>query len=176
MNRSDEAREVTPHLRGAALARTPEAARARQEREEPEPKATDATPEKGSEGASMAKSADASRSATSRDQSEQDREDSNTVRSAAGMPKKSVESRGVVGENQSVRATAAEGVSDDASARANRKEAEEPERERDEKAAIRENRVRTSNTISTRNTVGREPPTKGTMGHGQRTPVAKNTI
>lgn len=72
----------------------------------------------------------------------------------------SVEANHVMGTGGAVGTQSAEGESDMASSKANRKEAMEPEREANEKAAI-----------------GRERsvPAKNVMGHGERETIARHT-
>jgi hypothetical protein len=84
-----------------------------------------------------------------------------TVKGGREIKKGSVEADHVIGEGGRVGTKSAEGMSDMASAQANRKEAMEPEREMSEKAAM-----------------GRERsvPTKNVMGHGERETIAKHTI
>jgi len=89
---------------------------------------------------------------------------------------KSVDSNHVFGNNDSVKAEGAEGFSDDASAKANKKEAGEPEREAAEMKAVRTNEVRAEHTFGHPGSRGKEIATKNAMGHGQRETVGKNTI
>lgn len=83
------------------------------------------------------------------------------VRGGKGIERSTVDADHVIGAGGPVGTKSAEGDTDMASAKANRKEAMEPEREDNEKAAM-----------------GRERtvPTKNTMGHGQRETVGKHTI
>lgn len=87
--------------------------------------------------------------------------DKRTVKGGRGITREHVEADHTMGEGGSVGTSSAEGFADEASSKANRKEAGEPEREMNEKAAM-----------------GRERsiPTKNTMGHGERETVAKHTI
>ncbi len=89
---------------------------------------------------------------------------------------KSVESDHVMGTNHSVRAEGAEGFSDEASSKANRKEAGEPEREAAETRATGSKEVKHSTTFGHAGRAGQEAPAKNAMGHGQRETVARNTI
>lgn len=72
-----------------------------------------------------------------------------------------VEASHAMGSHESVNAAEAEDFPDTASAKANRKEADEPEREESEQRAIGRER-----TI----------PARNVMGHGMREPKARNTI
>lgn len=74
---------------------------------------------------------------------------------------KTVEAENAMGDHATVSAAEAEDFPDTASAKANRKEAAEPEREEAEQHAIGR---------------GREVPTRNVMGHGMRETVSKNTI
>lgn len=116
-------------------------------------------------GAGMARTPGEAR----RDESRVERKESNAqagdehdvVRGGRGIMHETVEADHVIGTGGKVGTKSAEGEPDMASAKANRKEAMEPEREMNEKAAM-----------------GRERsvPTKNTMGHGERETVARHTI
>lgn len=92
----------------------------------------------------------------------------------ASAGSKSVESSHVMGTKESVTAAGAEGFSDDASSKANRKEAGEPQREAAEKSAVTKNEVKHSGTIGGGS--GGECAHKNVIGHGQRETVAKNCM
>jgi hypothetical protein len=164
MTRSDERRET-----GAGLARTPSAARAKEgfsakervsrERDDPEHEI-----EEEGEDASEARSPAAARRAEAKEMREEHEEegtDRDTVSGGREIMHKSVEADHVIGEGGKLRAATAEGEPDMASAKANRKEAMEPEREENEKAAM-----------------GRERsvPAKNVMGWGECETIAKHTI
>ena len=84
-----------------------------------------------------------------------------SVSSGHGIGKKSVDADHVIGAGGALKVATAEGESDTASAKANRHEAMEPQRERDEKAAIGG---------------AREVPAKNIMGHGERPTIGRHTI
>ena len=152
MMRSDEERETKPGLRGERA---------------------------GTEGedSSMARSPGKARSDTTASQAAQRSEMSEgtrTVKSGNAPKSKEVESHNVMGEVEEVSAKGAEGVTDMASSKANRRENEEPERERDEKAAIKGG-VRHSGTFGV-GEGGKPAVGKNVMGSGFRETVAKNTI
>lgn len=83
------------------------------------------------------------------------------VSSGRGMKRQAVDADHVIGDGGEIGMMSAEGMADMASSRANRKEAMEPEREMDEKMAMGRERT---------------PPTKNTMGWGERETIAKHTI
>jgi hypothetical protein len=118
---------------------------------------------KAGEGSSMSGVGDAKR-AQARKQAE-DREEQlgehKHVSGGRGIKHVSVDADHVIGDGGEIGTSSAEGFADSASSKANRKEAMEPEREENEKAAM-----------------GRERsvPTKNTMGHGERETIAKHTI
>lgn len=136
------------------------------------------TDERREIGAGMARSPGAAHSAEAREQSEdlaeQQRPESVKSTDNALDTGKSVESHHVMGGRSSVHAEGAEAETDLASAKANRKEASEPEREEDEKSAMGSNEVEHKTTLggARRSSVAN----KNTMGHGERTAVAKHTI
>lgn len=116
--------------------------------------------------AGMAREPAESRRDTAREQTaqraDQEGDESDVVKSGRGIGVKSVEAEHVMGdEGDSIRTATAEGEPDMASASANRKEAMEPEREEDEKAAIGKDR-----TVAHKNA----------MGWGEREVEAKHTI
>ena len=119
---------------------------------------------KAGEGSSMS-GVGGARSAQSRkqadDRKEQLGEHKGGVRGGREIKRETVDADHVIGDGGAIGTHSAEGHSDMASAGANRKEAMEPEREENEKAAI-----------------GRERtvPTKNTMGHGERETVGRHTI
>lgn len=151
MMRSDEERLVRPGLRTAA---------------EHEP-----------EDASMARSRSAAHKGEEEDE-EYERHEEHESKSmggkgGSGMAGHKVTAEHIMGEHESPHAAGAESMPDDASAKANRKEAMEPERERDEKAAVE------SRGIAHRHTMGGTGgPAHGqhTMGHGERKMTGKHTI
>jgi hypothetical protein len=87
--------------------------------------------------------------------------DDNEISGGRGIEHETVEAENVMGTGGEVGTSSAEGEPDMASSKANRKEAGEPEREENEKAAM-----------------GREHSVahKNTMGHGERETVSKHTI
>ena len=95
------------------------------------------------------------------DNASQEGDESDEVRGGRGIMHESVEAENVIGSGGKVDVASAEGESDMASGKANRKEAMEPEREENEKAAMGRER-----TVAHKNT----------MGHGERETVAKHTI
>lgn len=88
-----------------------------------------------------------------------------TVRGGREITKKKVDADHVIGDGGEMQAKTAEGYADMASAKANRKEAMEPEREMQEQVAMGGH-------------MGKEPNVahKNTMGHGERETIAKHTI
>jgi hypothetical protein len=118
---------------------------------------------KAGEGSSMS-GVGAARTAQARKQRDDEREqlgEHKHVSGGRGIKRETVDADHVMGDGGEIGTSSAEGMSDMASGKANRKEAMEPEREENEKAAM-----------------GRERtvPTKNTMGHGERETVAKHTI
>ncbi len=116
------------------------------------------------EDSSMARTRGAAHAGAERHMREETRMqegDHDEVTSGRGIKHVSVDADHVMGTGGAVGTSSAEGEPDMASAKANRKEAMEPEREEQEKEAI-----------------GRERsvPTKNTMGHGERETVARHTI
>jgi hypothetical protein len=83
------------------------------------------------------------------------------VHGGRGIMHESVEAENVIGTGGDVGVASAEGESDMASGKANRKEAMEPEREENEKAAMGRDR-----TVAHKNT----------MSHGERETVGRHTI
>lgn len=85
----------------------------------------------------------------------------NEISGGRGIMRETVEAENVMGDGGKIGVKSAEGESDMASAKANRKEAGEPERESNEKAAM-----------------GRERsvPTKNTMGWGERETKSCHTV
>jgi hypothetical protein len=85
----------------------------------------------------------------------------NVISGGRGIMHETVEAENVIGDGGKVRVATAEGDSDMASGKANRKEAGEPEREENEKAAM-----------------GRERsvPHKNSMGWGERETKSEHTI
>lgn len=163
MNRSDERKGT-----GSSLARSPSEARAREshiaggggvshEKDDPIDK------EEG-EDSSMARSPAAAHRGAETHEREERREElgeHHEVKSGRGITREHVDADHVIGSGGSIGTHSAEGESDMASAKANRKEAMEPEREENEKAAMGHER---------------SVPTKNTMGHGERETIAKHTI
>ena len=179
MTRSDERKQ----LHGAGMARSPGAARAAEaaeERAEKSPSEDHAGKPEGHEGenSSMARSPGAAKSATAKEESHQRsemHEGATSVSSGRAPKSKSVESEHVFGDKDAVEAKGAEGITDMASSKGNRRENEEPERERDEKAAMSGRTVRHSGTVGG-DGAGGEAKGEHLMGHGFRETVAKNTI
>jgi hypothetical protein len=97
------------------------------------------------------------------------------VSTERGIGTKTVEAHGAIGSHNAVQAKGAEGDTDMASSKANRKENYEPEREAAEKRAIDNDRVEHSGTFGS-GRHGTAVPTKHTMGHGEREPKASNTV
>lgn len=190
MAKRDEGGDRREHEVGAGVARTPSASRAAQSEhmreDESESISTDtASKSEGhhGEGASMGRSPSATRTATKREQAEQRHEFSGNagareVSGGGATPSgHKVDSEHVMGQHDEVHAHGAEGFSDEASARANRHEADEPERERDEQRAVRSGEVRHEHTFgSGHGAGGREVAAKNVIGHGQRETKACNTI
>lgn len=85
----------------------------------------------------------------------------NEISGGRGIMHESVEAEHVMGAGGKVGTSSAEGETDMASSKANRKEADEPERESNEKAAMGAERT---------------VPTKNTMGHGERETKSCHTI
>lgn len=167
MNRSDERKQLKPGL-GGSMARSPAAARAA-EKEHVTTKVSHEHDERegaegSGEGAGMARSPHGTRGDTERDQAKQHHEmheDREEVSGGRGIKHVSVDADHVIGDGGAIGNYSAEGEPDMASAGANRKEAMEPERERNEKAAIGRER---------------EVAHKNTMGHGERETKACHTI
>lgn len=118
----------------------------------------------GEKGAGLAGAPSGTRAAQSQHMTEShnERRGEKTVKGGRGTMKSgSVDADHVIGDGGAIRTAGAEGFSDMASSKANRKEAGEPEREANEQAAM-----------------GRERsvPSKNTMGWGERETVGKNTI
>jgi hypothetical protein len=167
MIKRDDERKETKGDMGASMARTPEAARRDEaphvtehvSKEHDDPIGD----ETSGEGSGMARSAGKAKSSQERVQREErsDGEGEHEVKSGRGIKHVTVEADHVIGDGGDIGTASAEGESDMASGKANRKEAMEPEREENEKAAI-----------------GRERtvPTKNTMGHGERETIARHTI
>lgn len=163
MTRNDERKEL-----GASMARSPGAARSG-ERSHAEGHVSHEHDEKDGaegtgEGSAMSRSPGRARSAQSHVQSEEHSEmhgHGETVSGGRGIKHGSVDADHVIGDGGKIGTSSAEGHADMASAGANRKEAMEPEREANEKAAI-----------------GRERSVahKNTMGHGERETKAHHTI
>ena len=129
------------------------------------------------EDSSMGKSPAATRRETTASQAHQRSEMSEgkrSVSSGSAPGSKEVETHNAMGSEEEVSAKGAEGVTDMASSKGNRRENEEPERERDEKAAIKGG-VRHSGTFGD-GPGGKPAEGKNLMGHGFRETVAKNTI
>lgn len=116
-------------------------------------------------GAGMARSPEAARRGEERieraESTAQSGDEHDVVKAGRAIKHETVEAEHVIGSGGRVGTSSAEGESDMASAKANRKEAGEPEREEQEKAAM-----------------GRERsvPTKNTIGWGERETVARHTI
>jgi len=87
--------------------------------------------------------------------------DDNEISGGRGIMRESVEAENVMGDGGKIGVSSAEGETDMASGKANRKEAGEPEREENEKAAIGRDR---------------SVPTKNTMGWGERETKSEHTI
>jgi len=167
MTRDDERRQLKG---GAGTARSPEAAR----RDE-EPHATEHVskehdsehmhnPEEEGLNASEERSPAGTRRAESgfmHKAHEEELGERGTVRGGRGIKHEHVDAEHVIGTGGSVETASAEGETDMASAKANRKEAMEPEREENEQAAMGRER-----TVAHKNTIG----------HGERETVAHHTI
>lgn len=162
MNRSDERKET-----GASLARTPGEARRKEEPLEHEhvsKEADDPIDKEEGEDSSMGRSRGAAHAGAEKHEKEERAEElgeRGTVRGGRGIMHEKVDADHVIGVGGAVGTSSAEGEPDMASAKANRKEAMEPEREENEKAAMGHER-----NIAHKNT----------MGHGERETVAKHTI
>jgi hypothetical protein len=116
------------------------------------------------EDSSMARSRGAAHAGAEKHEREeraQEEGEHHEVKGGRGIMHETVEADHVIGTGGKVGVKSAEGESDMASAKANRKEADEPERERNEEAAM-----------------GRERtvPHKNTISWGERETVAKHTI
>lgn len=85
----------------------------------------------------------------------------NEISGGRGIMRETVEAENVIGDGGKIGVKSAEGETDMASAKANRKEADEPERESNEKAAMGRDR---------------SVPHKNTMGHGERETKSCHTI
>jgi len=167
VNRSDEREETGKAGLGASMARSGSAARRDEashvtggvshEHDDPIDK-----PE--GEDSSMARSRAGTKAGAERHEREEramELGEHKEVRGGRGIMREHVDADHVIGTGGGVETSSAEGESDMASAKANRKEAMEPEREENEQAAM-----------------GRERsvPAKHVMGHGERETVAKHTI
>ncbi len=172
MTRDDERRQTKGGL-GASMARSPGAARHDEEShvtEHVSREADDAehqAEEKG-EDSSMARSRSAAHAGAERhergereEEAEGKSKHSHEVRGGRGIMREHVDADHVMGTGGEVETKSAEGEADMASAKANRKEAMEPEREENEQAAMGRER-----TVAHKNT----------MGHGERETVACHTI
>jgi hypothetical protein len=163
MNRSDERKET-----GAGMARSPGAARRDEEsiaHEHVSKEADDEVePRNEGEDSSMARSRSAAKSGAEGHERYEHRSElgeRGTVRGGREIKREHVDADHVMGKGGGVGVSTAEGEPDMASGKANRKEADEPEREEQEKAAMgRERSVAHKNTIS----------------WGERETVAKHTI
>jgi hypothetical protein len=162
MNRSDERKQT-----GASLARSPSEARRREEPiadEKVSSEPDDAMDEHESEDSSMARTpAAAKRGAVRHEHEERSIEGKHhdSVSGGREIMHESVDADHVIGVGGRVGTASAEGEPDMASAKANRKEAGEPEREENEKAAMGKER-----SVAAKNVIG----------HGERETVAKHTI
>lgn len=87
--------------------------------------------------------------------------DSDEVSSGRGIKRETVDADNVMGSGGAIGTSSAEGESDMASSKANRKEAMEPEREAQEKSAMGPER---------------SVAHKNSMGHGERETVGRHTI
>lgn len=168
MNRSDERKQTN-----ASMARDPEEARRREEphvTEHVSPEADDREhqPEEESEDSSMARSRSAAKAGAERhergeraEEAEGKESHAHEIKGGRGIMHEQVDADHVIGTGGKVGVKSAEGESDMASAKANRKEADEPEREHNEQAAM-----------------GREPSVaaKHVIGHGERETIARHTI
>ena len=167
MTRDDERRQ----MKGAGVARSPGAARRaeaaddteRVSRERDDPMRE--VEEKG-EDASDARSPGAARRTQTKHDAEDrteesDRSGSDEVRGGRGMMHEKVDADHVIGTGGSVGVESAEGEVDGESAKAERKEAMEPERAMNEERATRGER-----TVSHKNTIG----------HGERETIGRHTI
>jgi hypothetical protein len=118
---------------------------------------------KAGEGSSMSGVGDARKAQARKQRQDEDEQlgEHGHVSGGRGIKRVSVDADHVIGDGGSIGTSSAEGMSDMASSKANRKEAMEPEREENEKSAM-----------------GRERSiaTKNTMGHGERETIAKHTI
>lgn len=162
MNRSDERKETNASMaRSGTEARKREAPHAT---EHVSREADDPMDEHESEDSSMARTAAGARRGAERHEREEraeEKEGPHEVKGGREIMHESVDADHVIGAGGKVGTYSAEGEPDMASAKANRKEAMEPEREENEKAAM-----------------GRERsvPAKNHMGWGERETIAKHTI
>jgi hypothetical protein len=167
MTRDDERRQLKGG-EGASMARSPGAARRDEEphvTEHVSREHDDREHEHEGEDSSMARS----RGAAHRGAEEHEREEraiegkrgKDEVKGGRGIMREHVDADHVIGTGGSVETASAEGETDMASAKANRKEAMEPEREENEQAAMGRER-----TVAHKNTIG----------HGERETVARHTI
>jgi hypothetical protein len=168
MTRDDERKETN-----ASMARSPAEARRREEPHVTEHVSKEADEperqvEEEGEDSSLARTRAGAKAGAERhargeraEEAEGREKHAHEVKGGRGIMREHVDADHVIGTGGEVETKSAEGVSDMASAKANRKEADEPEREENEQAAM-----------------GRERsvPTKHTMGHGERETVAKHTI
>jgi hypothetical protein len=164
MTRDDERKQI------AGVARSPSAARRAEDpiaREHVSHESDDREnqPEEHGTDASMSRTPAGAKRAIAREMAEEhdeehDRPKNDTISGGRGIMHESVEADHVIGTGGKVGVKSAEGESDMASAGANRKEAGEPERERNEKAAMGKERG---------------VPTKNTMGWGERETKAEHT-
>jgi hypothetical protein len=162
VNRMDERKGT-----GASLARTPAEAKEREDKITGHVSTEHDDPMDKPEGedSSMARSRGAAHAGAERHEREERAEEGkrgkDEVSSGRGIKHEMVEADHVIGTGGDVGTSSAEGEPDMASAKANRKEAMEPEREENEKAAM-----------------GRERsvPAKNVIGHGERETIARHTI
>lgn len=162
MNRSDERKQTN-----ASMARSSSAAREDEESHVTggvSHEADDPLDEHESEDSSMARSRGAAHAGAERHEREEhaiEEGEHHEVKGGRGIMREHVDADHVIGKGGGVETASAEAEPDMASAKANRKEAMEPERERNEEAAM-----------------GRERsvPAKNVIGHGERETIAKHTI
>ena len=156
MTRNDERKEI------AGMARTPAAARRDEEKDDVEHVSREADDREGpaeGEMSSMARTPAGARRGAEQHREYEDRAQRGDRDVVRGGQADHVFGPGA--ETGEFGTATAEGMADMASGKANRKEAGEPEREANEKAAMGRERT---------------PAHKNTMGHGERETIAKHTI
>lgn len=170
MKRDDERAQVGKSGMGASMARSPGTARKDEEShvEGGTSKERDSGRMPKMREAGMADSPKASRSEQDREMSADHKEELGEHKGGVSSGPRSVkhhevEADHVIGDGGEIGVSSAEGHSDNASAKANRKEAGEPEREENEKMAMGGEREKSV-------------AHKNVMGHGERETIGKHTI